>query len=120
MMANYNYGDRPDNLLNSNLGIGIAAQGGGAAPTDNLNLEFDRGNSDLVVPNSAVIAGLVTLPVGFWMSGVFRASSGAWFSAAGTPIDYDGDGIVSTRPPNTKRNQFSAASSANLHMRIQK
>ena len=43
--ANYTYAKATDDLLNSNLGLGVAAQGGGAVPTDNLDLEFDRGNS---------------------------------------------------------------------------
>jgi hypothetical protein len=109
-----------DDLLNSNLGLGPLAVGGGAVPTDNLDLEVDRGNSDLLVPHVFVLSGVVSLPVDFWLSGVFRATSGVYFSAAGPPIDYDGDGIVSTRPRDTKRNQFRGPGSRNVDLRLEK
>jgi outer membrane receptor protein involved in Fe transport len=118
--ANYTYSKATDNLLNSNLGLGIAAQGGGAVPTDNLDLEFDRGNSDLSVPHVFVMSGVASAPAGFWVSGVFRATSGVHFSAVGSPIDYDGDGIVSTRPVGTRRNQFTGPSTKNLDLRVEK
>lgn len=44
VQANYTYSKATDNLLNSNLGLGLATQGGGAVPTDNLDLELDRGS----------------------------------------------------------------------------
>ncbi len=91
-----------DNLLNSNLGLGLAAQGGGALPTDNLDLEFDRGNSDLAVRHTFVMSGVAILPAGFSFSGVLRATSGAYFTASGTTIDYDGDGIASRRPRSAR------------------
>ncbi|HZQ21882.1 MAG TPA: TonB-dependent receptor [Terriglobales bacterium] len=120
LQANYIKAKSIDNLLNSNLGLGIAAQGGGAVPTDNLNVNFDRGNSDLAVPDSFVLSGLVSLPAGFSVSGVARATSGTYFTAAGTPTDYDGDGIVSTRPPGTSRNQFRGPRTGNLDLRAEK
>lgn len=120
VQASYTYSKATDNLLNSNLGLGIGAQGGGAVPTDNLDLEFDRGNSDLSVPHVFVLSGVVSLPAGFRVSGVFRATSGVHFSAAGPPTDYDGDGIVSTRPQGTKRNEFTGPSSRNLDLRVEK
>ncbi len=120
IQANYIKAKSIDNLLNSNLGLGIAAQGGGAVPTDNLNVDFDRGNSDLAVPDSFVASGLVSLPAGFSISGVVRATSGTYFTAAGTPTDYDGDGIVSTRPPGTSRNQFRGLRTGNLDLRAEK
>jgi len=120
VQANYTYSKATDNLLNSNLGMGIATQGGGAVPTDNLDLEFDRGNSDLSVPHIFVLSGVVSLPLDFWISGVMRATSGFHFSAAGTPIDYDGDGISSRRPRGTERNQFTGPSTFNLNLRVEK
>jgi len=120
MQANYIHAKSIDNLLNSNLGLGIAAQGGGAVPTDNLNLDFDRGNSDLALADSFVVSGVVTTPGNFWVSSVFHATSGTYFTASGTPTDYDGDGIVSTRPPNTGRNQFRGPATENLDLRIEK
>jgi outer membrane receptor protein involved in Fe transport len=120
VQANYTYSKATDNLLNSNLGLGIATQGGGAVPTDNLDLEFDRGNSDLSVPHLFVLSGVVSLPLEFRVSGVMRATSGVHFSAVGTPTDYDGDGIVSTRPRGTARNQFTGPSTFNLDLRLEK
>ena len=116
--ANYTYAKATDNLLNSNLGLGLGAQGGGAVPTDNLDLEFDRGNSDLAVRHTFVMSGLAILPAGFSFSGVLRATSGAHFTASGTTIDYDGDGIASRRPRGTKRNQFTGPSNFNLDLRV--
>jgi hypothetical protein len=120
MQANYIHAKSIDNLLNSNLGLGIAAQGGGAVPTDNLNLNFDRGNSDLALADSFVASGVVTTPGNFWVSSVFHATTGTYFTASGTPIDYDGDGTVSTRPPGTGRNRFRGPATENLDMRFEK
>jgi hypothetical protein len=117
---NYTYAKSTDNLLNSNLGTGVGQQGGGSVPTNNNDLEFDRGNSDLSVPHVFVASGVYELPLGIHLSSVLRATSGLYFSAAGNPIDYDGDGISSTRPPGTKRNQFRGPASANLDLRIEK
>jgi hypothetical protein len=119
--ANYTYAKATDNLLNSNLGLGLGAQGGGALPTDNLDLEFDRGNSDLAVRHTFVTSGVAMLPAGFSFSGVLRATSGAFFSASTSPtIDYDGDGIASRRPRGTTRNEFEGPSTLNLDLRVEK
>lgn len=117
--ANYTYAKATDNLLNANLGLGLAAQGGGAVPTDNLDLEFDRGPSDLAVKHTFVMSGVVALPAGFSFSGVVRATSGNYFSASGTLRDYDGDGISSRRPVGTTRNQFTGPSSVNVNLRAE-
>lgn len=118
--ANYTYARGEDNLLNSNLAIGLASQGGGSVPTDNLDLEVDRGNSDLLVPHTFIASGVVGLPFDIDVSGVFRATSGVFFSAAGPPVDYDGDGIATTRPRSTERNAFAGPGSVNLDMRVEK
>ena len=118
--ANYTFASSTDDLLNSNLGLGPGAQGGGAVPTNNNDIEFDRGNSDLFIPQVFVASGVYEFPLGFHLSGVFRATSGVYFSAVGAPIDYDGDGISSTRPPGTKRNQFRGPASVNFDMRVEK
>jgi hypothetical protein len=116
----YTYAHGEDNLANPNLGLGVLAQGGGAVPTDNLNLEFDRGNSDLVVPQAAVASGVLALPAGLSLSGAFRATSGTFFSAAGGLRDYDGDGISSSRPEGTTRNQFRGPQAFNTDLRLEK
>lgn len=121
MMANYTYARGTDNLLSSNLGIGIATQGGASMPTDNLNLNLDRGNSDLLVPHSFVTSGLVRLPLGLNFSGVLRMTSGSYFTAWGWPgEDVDGDGIRSLTVPETKRNQFRGPITTNLDLRLEK
>ena len=121
LQASYVYAGSTDNLLNSNLGIGVLTQGGGALPSDNLDLELDRGNSDLFVPHAFVASGVVSLPADVWISGAFRATSGVYFSAAaGTLVDVDGDGIGSSRPAGTGRNQFRGPATANLDLRIEK
>jgi outer membrane receptor for ferrienterochelin and colicin len=118
--VSYTYARGTDNLANPNLGLGVSAQGGGAVPTDNLNLEFDRGNSDLVVPHGVVASGVVALPAGLSLSGVFRGTSGTYFSAAGGLRDYDGDGIASSRPVGTARNQFRGPNAFNTDVRLEK
>jgi hypothetical protein len=120
LQGNYTYARATDNLLNSNFAVGLATQGGGAVPTDNLDLEFDRGHSDLSVPHTFVVSGTAELPLDILISGVIRASSGMHFSASGAPTDYDGDGIVSNRPPETTRNEFSGPASFNMDARVEK
>ena len=106
--------------LNSNLGLGTWDTGWWLSSDQQQRLEFDRGNSDLFIPHVFVASGVYELPFGFHVSGVLRATSGVYFSAAGTPTDYDGDGISSLRPPDTKRNQFRGPASVNLDMRVEK
>ena len=120
VQANYTYARSKDNLLNSNLAMGIGEQGGASVPTDNLNLNFDYGNSDLFVPQSFVLSGFADLPAGFRLSAIYQWTSGSYFSAVGSPIDYDGDGISSLRPPGTSRNQFLGPSTNNVDMRLEK
>ena len=120
LTAHYTLADATDNLLNANLALGIATQGAGSVPTDSLDLEFDRGPSDLTVRHSVVTFGLVQLPWDLTVSGVAQATSGVYFSAAGVPIDYDGDGVFSRRPVDTQRNQFRGPATFNLDLRIEK
>ena len=119
LMANYTYAQGNDDLLGSSLGIGIAQQSG-SEPTDNLNVDLDRGNSDLLVPHSFVTSGLVDLPLGFKFSGVSKLTSGTWFSAFCYPIDVDGSGIDSLRCPGTQRNQFRGPMTYDLDLRLLK
>jgi TonB dependent receptor-like, beta-barrel len=120
LRVSYTYARGTDDLLNSNLALGVGAQGAGALPTDNLDLAFDRGNSDLVVPHTVTASGVVQLPGQVSLSGVFRGTNGAFFSAAGTPHDYDGDGIASLRPLGTRRNQFNGPRFLNTDLRLEK
>jgi hypothetical protein len=117
---NYTYARGRDNLMNANLGLGVGAQGAGAMPTDNLNLEFDRGSSDLLVPHAVSASGTMMLPAGLVVSGVVRGTSGPFFSASGSVRDYDGDGIGSSRPEGTARNQFRGPRTLTTDLRIDK
>lgn len=121
VQASYTYARGTDNLLNPNLATGVGVQGAGAVPTDNLNIELDRGPSDLLVPHVLVSSGSMLLPGRVSVSGVLRATSGGFFSAT-TPggRDVDGDGVMSTRSPGTTRNAFSGPASLNVDMRLEK
>ena len=66
-----------------------------------------------MVPHAVVASGVVALPAGLSLSGVFRGTSGTFFSAAGGLRDYDGDGIASSRPEGTTRNQFRGPNAFN-------
>ena len=118
--AHYTLADATDNLLNSNLALGIATQGAGSVPTDNLDVDFDRGPSNLSVRHAFVASGFVQLPWDTTVSGVAQATSGVYFSAAGAPVDYDGDGIFSGRPPGTRRNEFRGPKTFTLELRVEK
>ena len=118
--VSYTLADATDNLLNSNLALGLATQGAGSVPTDSLDLEFDRGHSDFTVRHAFVASGYVDLPLGILVSGILRATSGVYFSAAGPLIDYDGDGIRSRRPANTRRNEFQGPATVALDLRVEK
>ncbi len=116
----YTLAEATDNLLNANLALGIATQGAGSVPTDNLDVDFDRGPSDLSVRHAFVAFGHAELPWAVTVSAAAQATSGVYFSAAGPPIDYDGDGISSRRPPGTRRNEFRGPSTFNLDLRVEK
>jgi hypothetical protein len=119
LLASYTWSRSRDNLLNANLGSGFGVYAGTDVPTDNLDLAVDRGPSDLSVPHVFVVSGLLQLPAGLRLSGVFRLTSGFHFSAEGEPIDYDGDGLFSLRPPDTARNEFRGPGTRNLDLRLE-
>jgi hypothetical protein len=109
-----------DNVLNPNLAVGVATQGAGSAPTDNLDLGLDHGPSDLLTPHVVVASGAVGLSHNVIASGVLRGTSGNFFSASGTTKDYDGDGISSTRPVGTRRNEFTGPGYFDVDVRVEK
>jgi hypothetical protein len=67
-----------------------------------------------------VARGSVRLPWEFEVSGIYRATSGVYFTATGEFTDYDGDGIVSARPVGTKRNQFRGPQTSNLDLTVER
>jgi hypothetical protein len=67
-----------------------------------------------------VASGLIALPARFFVSAVFRGTSGPFFSAAGAAHDVDGDGVASLRQDGTVRNQFRAPRTLNVDLRVEK
>ncbi len=81
----------------------------------------DRGKSDLALDHTFFIHGLVELPWGFQISGIFRAQSGFPFSRlAGRLIDPDGDQAFSLRDLSVPRNSFKAPPFVNMDLRATK
>ena len=118
--ASYTYATGEDNVPIPNLAFGVNAQAAGAVPTDNLDLEFDRGPSDLLTPHVFVASGSAALPLDLIASTAVRATSGTFFSAAGALKDYDGDGVISSRPVGTRRNEFTGPATFNVDARLEK
>jgi hypothetical protein len=90
-------------------------------PTVYLDLEADRGNSDLLVPHTVVVSGFVALPGRISVSGLLHGTSGQFISAStARPVDVDGDGIRSSRAPGTTRNEFTGPGALNVDVRVEK
>lgn len=117
VLASYTLAKGTDNAPGIGLGNNT---GSGTRAADNLNLEFDRGNSPLVFRHQFVASAYVELPYGFAMSPIFRARSGVPFSAAGTLYDPDGDGLRTSRVPGTRKNQFFGPAFYLMDMRVEK
>lgn len=148
--ANYTYAKQTDNSRGVNLSpsdnfIGIvpevtetatgATNRNGSFTAANGNFvaqagtfwngpDVDKGPSDLSVDHIFQVNGLVALPYGFQVSGIFRTQSGFHFSrqfVGSTLIDPDGDGNTNgTDVRNATRNQFTAPAFANLDLRFTK
>src|SRR6266850_3308720 len=81
--------------------------------------DLDRGPSDLAFNHTLLIHGAVSLPWQLQVSGIFRAQSGFHFSTAAlTPVDVDGDGLLNGVDFVTGRNHFQASPYINLDMRF--
>jgi len=81
--------------------------------------DLDRGPSDLAFNHTLLIHGAVSLPWQLQVSGIFRAQSGFHFSTAAlTPVDVDGDGLLNGVDFITGRNHFQASPYINLDMRF--
>jgi hypothetical protein len=81
--------------------------------------DLDRGPSDLAFNHTLLIHGAVSLPRQLQVSGIFRAQSGFHFSTAAlTPVDVDGDGLLNGVDFLTGRNHFQASPYLNLDMRF--
>lgn len=83
--------------------------------------DLDRGPSDLAFNHTLLIHGAVSLPWQMQISGISRAQSGFHFSTAAlTPVDVDGDGLLNGVDFLTGRNHFQASPYINLDMRFAK
>ena len=83
----------------------------------------DKGPSDLALDHVLQINGLVEVPYGILVSGIFRAQSGFHFSrqpATGVLVDPDGDASVNGIDVTAGRNAFTAPPFVNLDMRFSK
>lgn len=80
---------------------------------------LDRGPSDLALDQMFFLDEDVRLPLGFEVSGIFRAQSGFHFSQVlRKPLDVDGDGVFNGVDFLAGRNRFEAPPYVNLDMRF--
>ncbi|MGB7070469.1 MAG: TonB-dependent receptor [Pyrinomonadaceae bacterium] len=85
--------------------------------------DFDKGPSDLAVDHIFQVNGMVELPWGIQVSGIFRAQSGFNFSRqAEIPEDPDGNGTFNLidHGSGAGRNAFTAPAFVNLDLRFAK
>ncbi len=81
----------------------------------------DRGKSDLGIDHTVIVHGLAELPLGFQLSGIFRAQSGFHFSRQAEALaDPDGNQAFSVRDLTVPRNGFEAPWYVNLDLRVSK
>jgi hypothetical protein len=83
--------------------------------------DLDKGPSDLSLDHVFQANGLVALPWGFQISGIFRAQSGFHYSKLSAVfIDPDGDGSTNSIDTSLGRNGFTAPPFVNLDLRFGK
>ena len=82
---------------------------------------LDYGPSDLSIPHTVLAHGIWDLPLGFQLSGIFRAQSGfAYTLNSNNPPDGDGDGLYGGRDFAFIRNSNRAPVYINLDTRVSK
>jgi hypothetical protein len=82
---------------------------------------LDYGPSDLSIPHTVLAHGIWDMPLGFQLSGIFRAQSGyAYTLASNNAPDVDGDGLYGSRDLNFIRNSNRAPVYINLDTRVSK
>ncbi|WP_158794795.1 TonB-dependent receptor domain-containing protein [Granulicella sp. L60] len=83
--------------------------------------DLDYGPSDLSIPQTVLAHGIWDMPLGFQLSGIFRAQSGfAYTLASNNPPDVDGDGLYGGRDLNFIRNSNRAPVYINMDTRVSK
>lgn len=83
--------------------------------------DLDKGPSPFAVDDQFVLFGLVDLPLGFQLSGIYRYTSGFRFSESAAQLsDPDGNLSFSIRDTNIAKNSFQAPSYQSLDLRLAK
>lgn len=113
-LLSYTYTDATDNFNTLN------SRGGGGNFNLNNQPELDIGRSLNTPEHVFVLSGLYRAGWGVDVSGVFRATSGRPFNAAGLPVDSDGDGNFDNRLLSTKKGEFVTDPFAQLDLRVAK
>jgi outer membrane receptor protein involved in Fe transport len=110
LMFSYTFSDNQDNLLTGNPGSTFS---------DNNDASLDYGDSNLSVPNVAVLSATVQLPLDIRLSGIAYHRDGPAFSPRGIS-DTDGDGLVDQRDLSIPRNSVRVDDVFNVDLRLEK
>jgi outer membrane receptor protein involved in Fe transport len=84
----------------------------------NNHPELDIGRSLNTPVHVLVASGIYQAPAEIEVSGVFRATSGRPFNAAGLPVDSDGDGNLDNRLLGTAKGEFQTDPFAEVDLRL--
>lgn len=113
-LLSYTYADAIDNFNTLN------SRGGGGNFNLNNKPDLDIGRSLNTPEHVFVLSGLYQAPWRVDLSGVFRATSGRPFNAAGLPVDSDGDANLDNRLITTKKGEFETDRFSQLDLRVAK
>lgn len=84
-------------------------------------INYDRGRSNLVLPHTFLVNGILELPWKFEFSSIFRVQSGFPYSLSGiTTPDEDGDQFYTGIDHKFPRNHFNAQTFTNMDVRAAK
>jgi Carboxypeptidase regulatory-like domain/TonB dependent receptor len=114
MLISYTYTHATDNFNTLNQ------RGGGGNFNLNNQPELDIGRSLNTPEHVFAASGMYRLPGRIDVSGVFRATSGRPFNAAGLPVDTDGDANLDNRLISTRKGEFETDPFAELDLRVAK
>lgn len=101
-MASYTYTDATDNFST----LRVPPTAGETSFLFNNRPELDIGRSLNAPEQVFVLSGLYQLPASINLAGIFRATSGRPFNAAGLPQDSDGDEQFDNRLVGTEKGGF--------------
>lgn len=115
-LLSYTYTDATDNFST----LRVPPRGGEISFLFNNEPELDIGRSLNTPEHNLNFAGGYDLPLGFNVSGQFRAQSGSPFNAVGVGFDSDGDQIFDNRLIGTEKGQFETDPFYQVDLRIGK